>query len=146
MEDKKINELIAIHVMGLKPQVDFGKWKEHDWALDEKGHIDEFALDIEGHNGPKCKRCYVSRCIHCDGEEIFKESCEILPPDYISDGYLTSLEMTRVFNKIMKEGNKVSLTFFNDVYGCWFNDIYVTDKNPRRAICIAILKAKNIEI
>lgn len=41
------------------------EFPEHDWARDEDGKIDEFAMEYEYHNGPYCNRCGYSFCIHC---------------------------------------------------------------------------------
>lgn len=42
------------------------EYPEHDWERDSDGNIDEFAMAYEYHNGPMCKRCGDSFCIHCD--------------------------------------------------------------------------------
>ena len=40
---------------------------EHDWVRDEDGKIDNFAGVCAGtHNGPKCKKCGLEYCHHCD--------------------------------------------------------------------------------
>lgn len=39
---------------------------KHDWMLDEDGKIDMWASESGFHNGPMCKRCYHSVCVHCD--------------------------------------------------------------------------------
>ena len=41
------------------------EFPEHDWARDEDGKIDEFAMEYEYHNGPYCNRCGYSFCINC---------------------------------------------------------------------------------
>lgn len=41
------------------------EFPDHDWARDEDGKIDEFAMEYEYHNGPYCNRCGYSFCIHC---------------------------------------------------------------------------------
>lgn len=42
------------------------EYSEHDWVKDEDGEIDEWAISYEYCNGPMCKRCYYSFCIHCN--------------------------------------------------------------------------------
>lgn len=42
------------------------EYPEHDWETDEDGNIDEWAMSDGFHNGPVCKRCYHSFCIHCE--------------------------------------------------------------------------------
>ena len=51
------------------------EYPEHDWERDENGDIDDFACDIGYHNGPMCKRCYYSFCVHCDPNGWNKEPC-----------------------------------------------------------------------
>lgn len=41
------------------------EYPQHDWELDEDGEIDMFALDFDFHNGPRCRRCHHSFCMHC---------------------------------------------------------------------------------
>lgn len=50
---------------------------EHDWETDENGKIDEFAMEYEYHNGPMCKRCYHSFCIHCNPNGFNDGPCVI---------------------------------------------------------------------
>lgn len=40
-------------------------YPKHDWELDEDGEIDIFAMENGFHNGPRCRRCYHSPCVHC---------------------------------------------------------------------------------
>lgn len=49
------------------------EYPEHDWARNKDGSIDTWALDVGFHNGPMCKRCYVSFCEHCE-PEWYKDS------------------------------------------------------------------------
>ena len=53
------------------------EYPEHDWVRKENGDIDEFAYDGDYHNGPMCKRCYYSFCIHCDPNGWNNEPCII---------------------------------------------------------------------
>ena len=53
------------------------EYPEHDWERKENGDIDDFAYDGDYHNGPMCKRCYYSFCIHCDPDGWNKEPCII---------------------------------------------------------------------
>jgi hypothetical protein len=46
----------------------------HDWALDEDGKVDTFALNIENHNGPHCLRCDQYICHHCK-PDCYTEAC-----------------------------------------------------------------------
>ena len=50
---------------------------EHDWELDEEGKIDTFAMDVDFHNGPVCKRCHYSFCEHCEPDGYTKVPCVI---------------------------------------------------------------------
>lgn len=38
----------------------------HDWNRDDDGEIDTWAMCSDFHNGPLCRRCYHSPCVHCD--------------------------------------------------------------------------------
>jgi hypothetical protein len=53
------------------------EYPEHDWERDENGNIYDFACDWDYHNGPICKRCSYSFCIHCDPDGWNKEPCII---------------------------------------------------------------------
>lgn len=50
------------------------EYPEHDWEREKDGSIDEFAMESDFHNGPRCKRCYDTFCVHCepDGYETHK--------------------------------------------------------------------------
>ena len=53
------------------------EFQEHDWYRNKNGKIDEFAFDAGYHNGPSCKRCCYSFCIHCDPNGWNKKPCVI---------------------------------------------------------------------
>jgi hypothetical protein len=53
------------------------EYPEHDWETDEDGKIDEWAMSYEYHNGPMCKRCYHSFCIHCEPNGWNDKPCVI---------------------------------------------------------------------
>jgi hypothetical protein len=40
--------------------------KGHVWCLNEDGYIDHFAYEIDPHNGPRCARCGLTFCCHCE--------------------------------------------------------------------------------
>jgi len=42
------------------------EYPEHDWRLNDEGEIDTFAFENGFHNGPSCKRCHHSFCVHCN--------------------------------------------------------------------------------
>lgn len=42
----------------------------HDFALDEDGEVDLFAMHSSFHNGPRCLRCDVTFCKHCHPEQM----------------------------------------------------------------------------
>lgn len=44
--------------------------KKHLWRLDEKGEIDIFAMDYGYCNGPVCRVCGHSFCVHCNGRDL----------------------------------------------------------------------------
>lgn len=49
--------------------------RRHDFYLDEQGEVDTLRLKYDHHNGPQCKRCEQSWCMHCD-PECFEEACD----------------------------------------------------------------------
>ena len=53
------------------------EYPEHDWARKANGDIDDFAFEVDFHNGPMCERCGYSFCIHCDPDGWNKEPCII---------------------------------------------------------------------
>lgn len=55
----------------------YEKYPQHDWETDEDGKIDEWAMSYEFHNGPICKRCYHSFCIHCEPNGFNDGPCVI---------------------------------------------------------------------
>lgn len=50
-------------------------YKKHNWEKNSKGEIDTFAWDNDFHNGPYCKRCGYSFCVHCNPKGYNKEPC-----------------------------------------------------------------------
>ena len=50
----------------MKPIHIHEEYPEHDWRLTDEGEIDTFASEEGFHNGPLCKRCYHSFCVHCN--------------------------------------------------------------------------------
>ena len=57
-----------------------GEWlevNEHMWKRDENGEIDEWGWENGYHNGPVCKLCYYSPCIHCKPDYESTECREI---------------------------------------------------------------------
>jgi hypothetical protein len=43
----------------------------HSPKMNSYGHLDYFAFDVMGHNGPSCTKCGKSWCWHCtDPEEL----------------------------------------------------------------------------
>ena len=63
---------------------------KHLWKKDEFGEIDEFAYSVDYHNGPVCKVCGYSFCIHCHPEQI-ESDCYI--------GYYICPECNKIVNK-----------------------------------------------
>ena len=53
------------------------EFPEHEWTCDEDGNINEFAMEFDYHNGPACKRCDYTFCIHCDPNGWNKKPCII---------------------------------------------------------------------
>ena len=76
MTPDEINERIAAW-MGIETET----LPEHQWRRDENGKIDQFGLDIERHNGPKCVRCHESYCQHCQ-DAPDNPKCEPYIPSY----------------------------------------------------------------
>lgn len=57
--DKQIQKK-PIHVHQVYPK--------HDWMLDSNGTIDMAAFEAGYCNGPMCRRCYHSVCVHCNSD------------------------------------------------------------------------------
>lgn len=53
-------------------------YERHDWQRCKNGAIDDLAMEIGYHNGPFCKRCYYSFCVHCvqDVEAELNKPCD----------------------------------------------------------------------
>lgn len=49
----------------------------HDWKTDEDGNIDKWVMDYEFHNGPMCKQCGYSFCVHCNPNGWNEKPCII---------------------------------------------------------------------
>ena len=58
----------------VKPQYGTTTLSRHKFIYDKDGKIDNFILDYEYHNGPKCIRCGESFCEHCNPEK-YEEPC-----------------------------------------------------------------------
>lgn len=43
-----------------------GNDRGHIWGRGSNGEVNDFALEVDPHNGPRCARCGYSYCIHCD--------------------------------------------------------------------------------
>lgn len=56
---------------------------EHDWIRKDNGEIDEFGFEYNYHNGPACKRCDYSFCIHCDPKGYNDKECIVEKEEYI---------------------------------------------------------------
>jgi hypothetical protein len=70
--------IVLLKEQDAKPPVHIHEeYPEHDWERKENGDIDDFAYDGDYHNGPMCKRCYYSFCIHCDPNGWNKKPCII---------------------------------------------------------------------
>jgi hypothetical protein len=70
--------IVLLKEQDAKPPVHIHEeYPEHDWERKENGDIDDFAYDGDYHNGPMCKRCYYSSCIHCDPNGWNKKPCII---------------------------------------------------------------------
>ncbi len=53
-------------------------YERHDWQMCKNGAIDDFAMESGYHNGPFCKRCFYSFCVHCvqDVEAELNKPCD----------------------------------------------------------------------
>ena len=72
------NAIAIMEKQEAKPAVhEHEEYAEHDWEREEDGTIDDFAMEYEFHNGPMCKRCYYSFCVHCDPDGWNKKPCVI---------------------------------------------------------------------
>lgn len=61
-ERKPVNDLVNV-VIGKR-----AKWipsEKHIWQKDEDGEIDLWARASDFHNGPVCRVCWESPCVHC---------------------------------------------------------------------------------
>ena len=56
-----------IHFQEVRPR--------HEWMRKDNGEIDLFAAESGFHNGPMCRRCYTSKCVHCDPDWDNDEEC-----------------------------------------------------------------------
>lgn len=65
-----------------KPRHIHEEYPEHNWCCEEDGTINEFAMEYEYHNGPSCKRCGYSFCVHCDPDGWNKKLPCIIDEDY----------------------------------------------------------------
>ena len=64
--DACVDAIALLKEQEAKPPIHIHEeYPEHDWETDEDGKIDMFAMEYGYHNGPRCKRCYHSFCIHC---------------------------------------------------------------------------------
>lgn len=72
------NALELLKEQKAKPPIHIHEeYSEHDWERKKNGDIDTFALAFDYHNGPMCKRCYYSFCIHCNPNGWNRKPCVI---------------------------------------------------------------------
>lgn len=61
----------------MKPKYTHIKYGKHKWKRDEKGNVDEWAWDLDYHNGVMCEVCGECYCIHCNPNYDKREDCEV---------------------------------------------------------------------
>ena len=77
-EDLMADALALLKEQEAKPPIHVHEeYPEHDWETDEDGKIDEWAMEYEYHNGPMCKRCGYSFCVHCKPNGWNEKPCVI---------------------------------------------------------------------
>lgn len=97
MERRRI---IAEKLLGLKEGIDFGRRDSHDWHLEKSGEIDEWLMDYDYHNGPLCKFCGYSYCVHCQQPD---ELCE-------KEVYYSYMDLIEAANKFFSS----AIIYFRD--------------------------------
>ena len=60
-----------------KPIFRHTEYATHEWEKDEKGQIDEWAMDIGFCNGPRCVRCGYTFCEHCNKDGWDNTDCVV---------------------------------------------------------------------
>jgi len=68
LQEARLNAIVLLkkHEPPKPPVHIHEEYPEHDWERTEDGRIDEFAFGVDYHNGPVCKRCQYSFCMHCN--------------------------------------------------------------------------------
>ena len=81
------------------------EYPEHDWYRTASGEIDDMAFEYEYHNGPACKRCHYSFCIHCGDGSLDDGPCVVEDEEYCCpycNNDLYSVMVLRFRNSISK--------------------------------------------
>lgn len=81
------------------------EYPEHDWYRTASGEIDDMAFEYEYHNGPACKRCHYSFCIHCKDGSLDDGPCIVEDEEYscpYCKNDLDSVMVLRFRNNISK--------------------------------------------
>lgn len=52
-------------------------YPKHDWYRNYDGEIDNMAYEYGYHNGPACKRCHYSFCVHCGDGSLDDGPCVV---------------------------------------------------------------------
>lgn len=144
MNNAEVNYLIATKIMGLVPQVDFGEWDEHIWRLDDKGEIDMYGMEFDGHSGPICDRCGYSYCKYCRLETDISSDhppC-IMKPSFSKKSLITKLNEKYIvvieyrYDKIICE-----------LFDCFNTRLYCSESmDDMDGLCKVALKSVGVEL
>jgi len=149
MNLREIDKLVAVHVMGLRPGIDFGTWDEHKWVRDKNGEIADIEMG-EYHTGIMCERC--SETFESESDEDITV-CKVYIPNYTTTLYLTKLVIGKLKEKFI-----IEIRIETDYVECTLS--YEDSNNEDRlfaavaaeaetmelAICLAALKAYQVQI
>lgn len=143
-----LDALVAEHVMGLKPQVDFGRWPEHEWKRDEKGEVDEYACDTDENGSSRmCVRCYCTPDLWRTEDKADSE-CVVEPFEYSTSHYL----LKPILDRMISLGWLPSLDY-DPSDGGWRVEMWrkgqedvpkFTSMNLNEAVCKAALLATGV--
>jgi len=151
--DRELDALVAEHVFGLKPGVDFGAFHDHDWKRASDGRIEE-CDGGEYHSGPQCVRClywFCSACARHRMEEDRSTPCEVAPRRYSTtgDGALAVIEQMRGRGFRVELGTSAigrDSALYLAGFGKGFGFPGHQCESAPRAVAVAALRALGVEV
>lgn len=154
MGEVNLDVLVAEHIFGLVDGQDFGLCLEHDWKRDHKGGIDWYAWETLSHMGAECQRCGHQLCIHSSCTEFGEKPCVSKPKPYSTSLVCAWEVIETATHYMLLPVHYEPTTGKPNIHRCdiWYGKGQDQTHGSAfamsvpRAICVAALQAKGIEV